>query len=134
MRLQDVAAVTRADRPGGGDPQEPDQAGHSPRRPRGVDLGAAQNATRAALAEVTWPTGYAWSLGGKGQQMDEMKAVVKEIFGLAVFFSFLVLAVQFNSLRLPVAIFSPRPFVSPGSVMGSTSPGSRSGPRWSSAS
>jgi hydrophobe/amphiphile efflux-1 (HAE1) family protein len=110
VRLQDVAAVTRATGPVEVIRKNQIKQVIVRADPAGVDLGAAQNATRAALAEVAWPTGYAWSLGGKGQQMDEMKAVVKEIFGLAVFFSFLVLAVQFNSLRLPVAIFIAAPF------------------------
>lgn len=34
------------------------------------------------MAQVTWPTGYDWRLGGKGQQMDEMQAVVKEVLAL----------------------------------------------------
>ncbi|MBK1725321.1 hypothetical protein [Thiocystis violacea] len=58
---------------------------------RALDCRSAQTATRAALAEVTWPTGDAWTLGGKGQRMAEMQAVVREVLVLAFFFSFLVL-------------------------------------------
>lgn len=59
---------------------------------------------------MAWPTGYAWTLGGKGQQMAEMQAVVREVLGLAFFFSFLVLAAQFNSLRLPLVVLLAAPF------------------------
>ncbi len=75
-----------------------------------VDLSTAQNATRAALAEVSWPTGYNYTIGGKARQMAEMQGVVKRILGLAVFFSFIVLAAQFNSLRLPLVILIAAPF------------------------
>jgi multidrug efflux pump subunit AcrB len=42
--------------------------------------------------------------------MAEMKTVVQRILGLAVFFSFIVLGVQFNSLRLPLVILIAAPF------------------------
>ncbi len=78
--------------------------------PLNVDLSTAQTATRAALAEVKWPTGYNYTIGGKARQMAEMLGVVKSILGLAVFFSFIVLAAQFNSLRLPLVILIAAPF------------------------
>lgn len=78
--------------------------------PQGVDLAAGQTATQAALAEVVWPTGYSYTIGGKARQMAEMQGVVKSILGLAVFFSFIVLAAQFNSLRLPLVILIAAPF------------------------
>jgi hydrophobic/amphiphilic exporter-1 (mainly G- bacteria), HAE1 family len=78
--------------------------------PLGGDLSTAQTATRAALTEVTWPTGYSYTIGGKARQMAEMQGVVKSILGLAVFFSFIVLAAQFNSLRLPLVILIAAPF------------------------
>ena len=78
--------------------------------PQSVDLSTAQTAARAALAEVTWPLGYSYTIGGKARQMAEMQTVVKSILGLAVFFSFIVLAAQFNSLRLPLVILIAAPF------------------------
>jgi multidrug efflux pump subunit AcrB len=78
--------------------------------PQNVDLSTAQTATLAALAEVTWPSGYNYTIGGKARQMAEMQAVVKNILGLALFFSFIVLAAQFNSLRLPLVILIAAPF------------------------
>lgn len=76
----------------------------------GVDLSTAQAATRAALGEVAWPSGYNYTIGGKARQMAEMQQVVKSILGLALFFSFIVLAVQFNSVRLPLVILIAAPF------------------------
>lgn len=78
--------------------------------PQGVDLNAARAGTTNILAEVPWPTGYNYSLGGKALQMAEMQGVVKSILGYALFFSFIVLAVQFNSLRLPLVILAAAPF------------------------
>lgn len=75
-----------------------------------TDLAAAQTATREALAGVTWPTGYSWSIGGKAQLMEAMKVTVKQLLAYALFFSFLVLAVQFNSLRLPFLVMLAMPF------------------------
>lgn len=110
VRLRDVASVTRAAGPVEVIRKNQVKQVIVRADPAGVDLAAAQTATRAALAEVAWPTGYAWILSGKGQQMVEMQAVVREVLGLALFFSFLVLAAQFNSLRLPLVVFLAAPF------------------------
>jgi hydrophobe/amphiphile efflux-1 (HAE1) family protein len=110
VRLRDVAEVTRAAGPVEVIRKNQVKQVIVRADTAGVDLAAAQAATRAALAEVTWPTGYAWRLGGKGQQMAEMQTVVREVLALAFFFSFLVLAVQFNSLRLPAVVFLAAPF------------------------
>lgn len=42
--------------------------------------------------------------------MAEMQTVVREVLILALFFSFLVLVVQFNSLRLAFVLFLAAPF------------------------
>ena len=110
VRLRDVASVTRAAGPVEVIRKNQVKQVIVRADTAGVDLATAQTAARAALAEVAWPTGYAWILGGKGQQMAEMQAVVREVLGLAFFFSFLVLAAQFNSLRLPLVVFLAAPF------------------------
>jgi multidrug efflux pump subunit AcrB len=110
VRLREVATVTRAAGPVEAIRKNQVKQVIVRADTAGVDLASAQTAARAALAEVTWPTGYAWRLGGKGQQMAEMQAVVREVLVLALFFSFLVLAVQFNSLRLPFVVFLAAPF------------------------
>lgn len=110
VRLRDVASVTRAAGPVEVIRKNQVKQVIVRADPAGVDLATAQIATRAVLAEVAWPTGYAWTLSGKGQQMAEMQAVVREVLALAFFFSFLVLAAQFNSLRLPLVVFLAAPF------------------------
>ncbi len=110
VRLRDVASVTRAAGPVEVIRENQVKQVIVRADTAGVDLASAQAAARAALAEVTWPTGYAWRLGGKGQMMAEMQTVVREVLVLALFFSFLVLAVQFNSLRLPFVVFLAAPF------------------------
>jgi HAE1 family hydrophobic/amphiphilic exporter-1 len=78
--------------------------------PQGVDLQAARETVVGILRDMSWPTGYAYSIGGKAMQMDEMRNVVKSILGFALFFSFIVLSVQFNSIRLPLIILVAAPF------------------------
>lgn len=75
-----------------------------------TNLGGAQDAVDAAIAGFEWPAGYSWSVGSKAKQMEEMRGTVKAILGLALFFSFLVLAVQFNDLRLPLVVLAGVPF------------------------
>ena len=76
----------------------------------GIELGEAQRLTREILATVDWPAGYTWNISGKAQQMAEMQGVVKQLLLYALFFSFLVLAVQFDSLRLPFLVLLAMPF------------------------
>ncbi len=76
----------------------------------GADLATGQAAVRAVLDTLEWPAGYTWKIGGTAQQMAEMKFVVGQLLAYAVFFSFLVLAVQFNSLRLPFLVLLAMPF------------------------
>lgn len=110
VRLRDVATVTRASGPV--EILRENQVKQVVVRAdtAGVDLARAQAVTEEALGGIAWPTGYDWSIGGKGQQLAEMQGVVREVLLLALFFSFLVLAVQFNSLRLPLVVFAAAPF------------------------
>lgn len=78
--------------------------------PQDSSLSIAREATIAVLDGIDWPAGYTWTIGGKAKQMAEMQAVVKQILGLGLFFSFIVLAVQFNSLRLPLVVLLGAPF------------------------
>ncbi|MBF0244394.1 MAG: efflux RND transporter permease subunit [Planctomycetes bacterium] len=73
-------------------------------------LSAAEAVIRSVIAEMNWPDGYTYSIGGKAQQMAEMKSVVQQLLLYALFFSFIVLAFQFNDLRLPFVIYLAAPF------------------------
>lgn len=78
--------------------------------PQNTDLATAQATVKSELAELDWPPGYGYTIGGKAKQMAEMTGTVKNILVLAVFFSFIVLAAQFNSLRLPFIVLLAAPF------------------------
>jgi len=67
----------------------------------GVSVGQGLAELRRAVNVMELPPGYVISYGGQAQMMGEMRAAVIAVLGFAVFFAFVVLAVQFNSLRLP---------------------------------
>ncbi len=82
----------------------------------GVSVGQALGELKAAVGKMTLPVGYEISYGGQAQMMAEMQRSVIFILGFALFFAFVVLAVQFNSLRLPAVILSCVPFCLAGMV------------------
>ncbi len=82
----------------------------------GVSVGEALAGLQAALAKEEIPAGYQIAYGGQAQMMAEMTRDVLMILAFALFFSFIVLAVQFNSLKLPALILGSMPFCLAGSV------------------
>jgi multidrug efflux pump subunit AcrB len=82
----------------------------------GVSVGEALAGLQAALAKEEVPAGYQIAYGGQAQMMAEMTRDVLMILAFALFFSFIVLAVQFNSLKLPALILGSMPFCLAGSV------------------
>ena len=82
----------------------------------GVSVGQALAELKVALEKKERPIGYDFSFGGQAQMMGEMKQAVLAILAFAIFFSFIVLAVQFNSLRLPALILGSVPFCLSGLV------------------
>ncbi len=82
----------------------------------GVSVGVALAEPQAALAEIDLPSGYRISYGGQARMMADMTRDVLMIMGFALFFSFIVLAVQFNSFKLPALILASLPFCLVGSV------------------
>lgn len=76
----------------------------------GVSVGEALAELQAAMAKETMPTGYQIAYGGQAQMMGDMAQSVLMILGFATFFSFIVLAVQFNSIKLPALILGSVPF------------------------
>jgi hydrophobe/amphiphile efflux-1 (HAE1) family protein len=82
----------------------------------GVSVGQALEELKASLEKQSQPIGYNFSFGGQAQMMAEMKQTVLAILAFAIFFSFIVLAVQFNSLRLPALILGSVPFCLAGLV------------------
>jgi multidrug efflux pump subunit AcrB len=82
----------------------------------GVSVGKALAQLQQAMSQQDRPVGYELSYGGQAQLMSDMKQTVLAILAFAVFFSFIVLAVQFNSLRLPALILGSVPFCLAGLV------------------
>jgi HAE1 family hydrophobic/amphiphilic exporter-1 len=82
----------------------------------GVSVGQALSELKGAMGKLTMPVGYEISYGGQAQMMAEMQRAILLILVFALFFAFVVLAVQFNSLKLPALILGSVPFCLAGMV------------------
>jgi HAE1 family hydrophobic/amphiphilic exporter-1 len=69
-----------------------------------TSLTFASTAIATAAAEMDLPPGYAVSLGGETEQLEETVGFVIEAILLAVILIFLILASQFESISQPFAI------------------------------
>lgn len=76
----------------------------------GVSVGEALSSLKTAIANSDKPEDVTFYYGGQSQMMSEMIQTIVTIFGFAIFFSFVVLTVQFNSLKLPSIILLTVPF------------------------
>ena len=76
----------------------------------GGTVGAALQEVQAVLEDVERPVGYEFSYGGQALMMTEMQETVLAVLAFALFFSFVVLAIQFNSFKLPLLILFCVPF------------------------
>jgi hydrophobe/amphiphile efflux-1 (HAE1) family protein len=83
----------------------------------GVSVGQALSELQAEIQKLDLPVGYEFRYGGQAQMMSEMKGITLGILAFALFFSFVVLAVQFNSLKLPILILGCVPFCMAGLVL-----------------
>lgn len=84
----------------------------------GVDLATAMAALRPALNGIDRPAGYEFDFSGQAELMADMREAVIAVVAFAVFFSFIVLTVQFNSVKLPALILGSAPFCLTGLVFG----------------
>ncbi len=82
----------------------------------GVSVGQALAELKGAIVQMERPTGYDVTYGGQAQMMGEMKQTITSILLFALFFAFVVLAVQFDSFRLPALILGSMPFCMAGLV------------------
>jgi hydrophobe/amphiphile efflux-1 (HAE1) family protein len=82
----------------------------------GADLGGAMRELRSVLAGIDRPPGYEFDFGGRAELMADMKNTLLIVLAFALFFSFIVLTVQFNSLSLPALILGSVPFCLAGMV------------------
>ncbi|EDN69636.1 conserved hypothetical protein [Beggiatoa sp. PS] len=70
------------------------------------------------LADLKWPNGYTFYEGGAMKELQENQGLAKILLGLAVFLVFVVMAVQYESLRNPLVILFSIPFVIIGVAIG----------------
>ncbi len=84
----------------------------------GANLAGAVNKLKQTFAGIDLPTGYEFDVGGQAELMTEMKETILAVLAFALFFAFVVLTVQFNSLKLPLLILGSIPFCLAGVVFG----------------
>ena len=82
----------------------------------GVSVGQALSELKEAVGKMKLPVGYEFSYGGQAQMMADMQKAALLILAFALFFAFVVHAVEFNSLRLPALILASVPFSLAGMV------------------
>jgi len=84
----------------------------------GISVGEAVRRAEAAVRALDVPSGVHVEMGGQAQMMAEMMRTAGLVLGFAVFFAFVVLAVQFESLRLPFIMLACVPVCLVGMVCG----------------
>jgi multidrug efflux pump subunit AcrB len=83
-----------------------------------VPLGAVVRTLRADLADVQLPPGYSLYYGGAFDSLQKGNVLVATLASLALFLVFVVMAVQYESLRNPAVIMLGVPFALIGVVIG----------------
>jgi len=74
-----------------------------------VSVGRALQELKDGLRKVDIPAGYEISFGGQAQMMSDMQKELLAVFAFSVFFTFALLGIQFNSLKLPGLIIGVLP-------------------------
>ena len=74
-----------------------------------ADLGGANRELASKLAEVHFPSGYRWELAGAYRAQQESFLSLLAVLIVAAALVFLLLALQFKSLALPLLIFLAQP-------------------------
>lgn len=83
----------------------------------GFTLGGASAAALDALSAVDLPPGYSFYDGGAADTLLRSENLVRTLLGLAVFLVFVVMAVQYESVRNPFIILLGVPFAAIGVAM-----------------
>ncbi len=76
----------------------------------GVSVGQALSELKEEMAKFSLEPGYDIDYSGQAQMMAEMKISIISVLVFAIFFSFIMLVVQFNAIKLPAIIFMSVPF------------------------
>ncbi|MFZ5484847.1 MAG: efflux RND transporter permease subunit [Pseudomonadota bacterium] len=83
-----------------------------------VALGEMLDRVRAALADYPLPEGYVLSYAGAFESLQRGNRLILTLAGLALFLVFVVMAVQYESLRNPLVILMGVPFALIGVALG----------------
>ena len=75
----------------------------------GRSAGQVNKDVKAALDSMTWPPGYRYQIGGSSKSMAESFGYALSALALAIVFIYMILASQFGSFLLPVAIMTALP-------------------------
>jgi HAE1 family hydrophobic/amphiphilic exporter-1 len=70
----------------------------------GLTPGEANGAVAAALADFQLPPGYTLDFGGQAREMRRNFRSLGLVLGLALFFAYVILAIQFESFSLPFVV------------------------------
>lgn len=70
----------------------------------GVGLGYASEQIRQRLSAMEWPSDAAWRIGGQVQEMERSTRSLWQALLLSMFFVYVVMAIQFESLLQPLLI------------------------------
>jgi hydrophobic/amphiphilic exporter-1 (mainly G- bacteria), HAE1 family len=82
----------------------------------GANVGEMAKTVSAVLDEIRLPEGYSFGLGGQVYLMQESQQVMLQIILFALFFAYVILAIQFNSFKQPLLILLGVPFAIVGVV------------------
>lgn len=82
---------------------------------QGISVGDANARAQAAVAALSRPAGLRFKMGGQAEMMAENQKTMAFILGFALLFAFVILAVQFESLRLPLLVIANIPLALTGS-------------------
>ncbi|RMF72604.1 MAG: efflux RND transporter permease subunit [Acidobacteria bacterium] len=81
-------------------------------------LGSAVEAIRDALEhDVEWPPGTAWALAGQSEEWERSRASLLLALALSVFFVYVIMGIQFESLSHPLVIMLTIPLAFVGTVL-----------------
>ena len=119
VRLFEVAAISRGPAPAS---IQRDQQQRIVEITASLDADASLDATmqdiRSRLEQLQLPQGYSLYDGGAGKTLQQGQKTGGILLALAIFFVFVVMAVQYESLRNPLVILFSIPFTSIGVGLG----------------
>jgi multidrug efflux pump subunit AcrB len=83
----------------------------------GISVGEAVTRAEQAVSDLQRPVGVSYEMGGQAQMMAENRLAMGTIIGFAVLFSYVVLAIQFESFLMPLLMMINIPFSLTGSFL-----------------